>query len=272
MKLTEKEIGFIVDETLQKLNIKKAPFFERRTMDSIPLNEALIRSVPIDKVVKHFISSYNFAYWYNYKPSENPGIIATSTLNNDCEVIFLYVDDEKRMDYCEKIMAKLGWIKSSNDLDLEDYHNLVGSQFERKKDIEATERVLQSRYIYHYCSSNPDILNKIMKKGLCPKMKSWDVFGGNKNNTIKDIRKPENDYLDYSRVYFFFKKPNEGFNADDYFVYKQQNAIDKSYGYTLLRIDTKKLLPNTFFFYDPRQKDAVFTQSNIPPSAIEIVK
>ena len=139
----------------------------------------------------------------------------------------------------------------------------------KKKDTEATERVMQSRYIYHYCSNNPDIVTSIKEKGLCPTMKSWSSFGNKTKKEIENIRKPSNEHLDYSRVYFFLSKPNSNINPEKYF--KNKNT-DNDFGYTLLKIDTKKLLPNTYFYWDPRQENAVYTQSNIPPSAIEFLE
>ena len=40
--------------------------------------------------------------------------------------------------------------------------------------------------------------------------------------------------------------------------------------YTLLQIDTSKLLPNTKFSFDPIGEGGVYTLDNIPPKAINI--
>lgn len=271
IKLTEAELRGVVMESVKRVLHQIGSFpadslHEVRTMDSLVLDEAVLRPIPIDSAIRHLISSYKFAEYDRYNPRKNVGIVVRDMLENNAEVILLYVKNKKVQQQCEGIMAKMGWIASSNDLDLEDFPNLIGTQYERKKDIEATERVLQTRYIYHFCNNEKRVFDSIKRNGLCPSMKSWKQFGNKSKTDIENIRKPSNEHLDFSRIYFFINEPKVKFNAAEYF--KSKNQETPSNGYYLLKIDTRSLPQGIHFYYDPRQHDSVFTQSNIPPQAI----
>ena len=271
IKLIENQLMGIVMESVKRVlhhvgHIPANHLHEVGRMGGLCIDEAVMRPIPIDSAIRHLIASYKFAVYDYYDPQRNVGIVIRDMLDNNAEVILLYVKDEKAQKQCDEIMAKTGWIASSNDLDLVDYPDLIGTQYERKKDIEATERVMQTRYIYHYCPNNKEILKSIRAKGLCPTMKSWELFGNKSKQDIENIRKPSNEHLDYSRVYFFIARPKSDFNAADYFRNKNQQIQPNDY--YLLKIDTRLLPQGIHFYYDPRQEGSVFTQSNVPPQAI----
>jgi len=163
---------------------------------------------------------------------------------------------------------------------------MTGLQFEKKsaepkpkrqrtskKDIDEniTAYVLKQAYIYHLCPNN--VLYKIVDNpqkgtkgiGLCPKMGSWKSFREISKKEREELLKPVNAHKEFGRIYFFFEdNTNESY-------FKQKVLNGKNNGYTLLRVDTSKLLPNTSFYKGPRQDGAVFTMCNIPKEAIEIV-
>ena len=234
IKLTESEFRGVVMESVKRVlhhvgYLAPNHLHEVGRMGSLSIDEAVLRPIPIDSAIRHLIASYKFAEYDNYSPQRNVGIVVRDMLDNNAEVILLYVKDGKTQKQCDEIMAKMGWIASSNDLDLVDYPDLIRTQFERKKDIEATERVMQTRYIYHYCPNNKEALNSIRVKGLCPTMKSWERFGNKSRQDIESIRKPSNEHLDYSRVYFFITHPKSDFNAADYFKNKNQQMQPNGY-------------------------------------------
>ena len=83
-------------------------------------------------------------------------------------------------------------------------------------------------------------------------------------HTFRDRLGQHYGWMTIDRVYAFLNRPNDDFLKNNTFNTKDIFTST----YTLLQIDTSKLLPNTKFSFDPRSEDAVYTMSNIPPTAI----
>ena len=134
MELSKDDIVYIVEEAVKRtLSHRYIPIIEKRVIGDVCLDEALIRSVPLKKVYKHFLSKYNFGEFYNFNPLKHAGIIFSDVLNNGTDVIIIYVDSGNKAKFCEEIMAKMGWIMSSNDIDIQEFPHLTGYQFEKKE-------------------------------------------------------------------------------------------------------------------------------------------
>ena len=90
----------------------------------------------------------------------------------------------------------------------------------------------------------------------------------NDEHTFRDGLGQHYGWMTVDRVYVFMDKPSKVFLEHN--TFQQKNIVTSTY--TLLQIDTNKLLPNTKFSYDPRSTGAAYTMGNIPPCAISVVK
>lgn len=155
-----------------------------------------------------------------------------------------------------------GWFLSCKvDTNLEGHE---AWQYEKKIDNDATHEVMEHQFIYHLCPTTR--LKKILSVGLVPKRTTWEAFMLDDEHTYTDRLGQHYGWMTIDRVYAFLNKPNGDF-------LKQNNFKEKSIftdTYTLLKIDTTKLISETKFSFDPRNDGAVYTMGNIPPYAISI--
>lgn len=111
--------------------------FQVGQIGMINLDESVLRPIPTEYVIQHLIASYRFAEYEKYLSDRNVGIVGRETLSSGLEVVVLFVKNKHSLDEMEKVMAKMGWIRSSEINNLEGYPELVGAQFEKKKDFDA---------------------------------------------------------------------------------------------------------------------------------------
>lgn len=87
-------------------------------------------------------------------------------------------------------------------------------------------------------------------------------------HTFSDKHNQHYGWKTVDRVYAFLDKPLDDFIENN--KLSDKDVITSTY--TLLQIDSSKLLQNTKIMYDPRYENAIFTMSNIPPSAVSVLK
>lgn len=113
IKLIENQLMGIVMESVKRVlhhvgHIPANHLHEVGRMGGLCIDEAVMRPIPIDSAIRHLIASYKFAVYDYYDPQRNVGIVIRDMLDNNAEVILLYVKDEKAQKQCDEIMAKTG--------------------------------------------------------------------------------------------------------------------------------------------------------------------
>lgn len=232
------------------------------------VKEGLITSYPIKNVVFALKSLFNLydggdvsernkilyflskgQHYKNY----NGVIFLNKYSQNDTKRIEIRFskDDFNQNDF-DKYLLKYGWfcgvLRQSPD-----YDNIVKLIYEKKFDVDITEEVMKSRYLYHIC---PNIyLNKINKIGLKPKYSSW------------------NSYSNPERIYFFRRKlsHNEFIMWVNNFEQEKNLEHTLNEGWSLLRVDLTTLINKPKFYLDPRMEDGIYTMDNISPESITII-
>ena len=120
------------------------------------------------------------------------------------------------------------------------------------------------KYLYHTTPTRN--LKHILKNGLIPKSNN-SIF--QYNDRIFLI--PSNDEIPSNDLISFFKtiRSNKNF-------YAKVNADEKPFviddDYSIIRIKTDNLQKDIKFFNDPFKKDSVYTEDNISPNIIEVVR
>lgn len=264
--MNEKRIKEIVKENIYSfLYLKNG----ENVLPEQTINEALIHSYDAGFVLRHLREKFSLASgiieYFNF-PEDYVGWIEKRKGKNDSDVILLALE-KQHSNYLKVITLSMekscGWFLSTK-INLM-YENFEAWQFEKKFDNEVTQEVLTLKKIYHLFPSSR--LQKVIHVGLLPKKTTWIPFMLDDEHSFEDENGIHYGWKTIDRVYFFKEKPSEEFLTNNNFSSK--NIFTSTY--KLLAIDTKKLLPNTKFYSDPRSKDAVYSLDNIPPSAIEIL-
>jgi hypothetical protein len=262
VRLTENEfiniIKACVKKALEENNFPKLSLSPiQEDMVRRPLDEGLIVSYPIDKVVRHmmmFFKLSNDLNEYVSNPYNKYGVIVPLKTRNSSDVILLAVRKNTGSVY-EQIVSTMenlcGWQLSCivNDTPISKAYPLwfIEShyvlQFEKRFDNDVSDEVFSRKYIYHVCPSSR--LEKIRHIGLTPRNSTW------------------NDFKHNGRIYFYLEKSNLSEVANEFSV-KNVNTN----GFVLLSINLDFINKDIRFFSDPRQPFGVFTMSNIHPKAI----
>ncbi len=164
------------------------------------------------------------------------------------------------VDFFDSVVKTCGWFLSCQlETGLQGHE---AWQFEKKIDNDATSELMSHQFIFHLCPTSR--LQKILNVGLTPPKTTLKAFMLVNEHTFRDRLGQHYGLMTIDRVYEFLNQPNDDFLKNNTFNTK----VIFTSTYTLLQIDTSKLLPNTNFSFDPRSEDAVYTMSNIPPTII----
>ena len=268
IRLTESELHSVIKECIDKVLL-----WNTNNENAIPMqmvDEALIHSYEASFVIRHLCSSFHLAKGYR-QYSRNPnnyyGYVEKRKNENNCDVILLSLPTANNTILKEITLSmekSCGWFLSCEvDTSLEGHE---AWQYEKKIDNDATYEVMSRQFIYHLCPTSR--LQKILSVGLLPKKTTWKAFMLDDEHTYRDRLEQHYGWMTIDRVYMFLNEPSNNFLENNTFNTKDVFTDT----FTLLKIDTTKLIPNTKFSFDPRSEDAVYTMGNIPPSAISIAK
>lgn len=234
------------------------------------VDEAIIHSYDTSFVIRHLMQRFSLAHGirnYIFQKDRCFGWVEKRKENNDCDVIVVVLPTKHSKTLKEitlSVEKSCGWFLSSKiDINMDGFEAWI---FEKKFDNEITQDVIDLGVIYHIFPSSR--LAKALHVGLLPKKTTWLPFMLDSEHTFADDKGGHFGWKTIDRVYFFTEKPSDEFLKNNTFSSKEV-LTDK---YTLLAIDTEKLLPNTRFYSDPRSENAVYTLNNIPPSAITVVE
>ena len=268
IRLTESELHSVIEESVNRVLLWNSN--NENTIQPQMVDEALIHSYEASFVLRHLCSSFNLAKGYrNYSrnPNNYYGYVEKRKSENNCAVILLSLraDNIALLKEITLSMEKAcGWFLScQTDTNLQGHE---AWQFKKKIDSDATTDVMSRQFIFHLCPTSK--LQKILNVGLLPKKTTWKAFMLDNEHTFRDRLGQHYGWMTIDRVYALLDKVSDDFLKNNSFNTKDIFTST----YTLLQIDTSKLLPNTKFSYDPRSEGAVYTMSNIPPTAISITK
>ena len=171
-------------------------------------------------------------------------------INSEIVILEVLLPEGNYSERVEKFMNACGWYRAY----FEPYGKKKGydlSIFEKRLQFTEGVGVETDSTLYHLVPTLR--VGKIMKMGLCPK-------SGCKLGIHPD------------RIYLFKDELSE---REIHYWIAQLSATEKDKrtirdGYTLLKINTEGL--NIKFYGDPNLDGAVYTNENIPPQNIEIVK
>ena len=264
IRLTESELHSIIEDSVNRILLWNGN--NEYTIQPQMIDEALIYSYDANVVIRHLCSTFRLAKGYReYSRNMNKfyGYVEKRKNENNCAVILLSLTTANNALLKEITLSMeraCGWFLSCQiDTNLQGHE---AWQYEKKKDNDATTEVLSQQFIYHLCPTSR--LQKILNVGLLPKKTTWEAYMLDDEHTFRDRLGQHYGWMTIDRVYAFLKKPNENFLKNNTFSTKDIFTDT----YTLLQIDTRKLLANTKFSFDPRSEGAVYTMSNIPPTAI----
>ena len=234
------------------------------------VDEALIYSYDASIVIRHLCNTFWLAKGdieYLRCISEYNGCVEKKNDKNKCDVIVLSLpisSDDLLKEITLSMEKACGWLLAcKTDTNLQGHE---AWQYEKKKDNDATDEVFAKDFIFHLCPTSH--LEKILHVGLISKKTTWECYISDDAHTVCDEIGQHYGWMTADRVHAFFDKPDDNFLQ--YNNLNEKNMLTDTY--TLLGIDTKRLLANTKFSYDPRSERAVYTMGNIPPSAITVVK
>lgn len=268
IRLTEGELKEVVTQCVNKVllwNENNEDYIHRQMVD-----ETLIYSYEANMVIRHLCNTFYLAKGlreYNRNPNNYQGYVEKRKNKNNCSVILLSLPTNNIALLREITLSMekaCGWFLACQIQSVVQGHEAW--QYEKKKDNDATADVVSRQFVYHLCPTSR--LQKILHVGLLPKKTTWSAFMLNDEHTFRDRLGQHYGWMTVDRVYVFMDKPSKVFLGHN--TFQQKNIVTSTY--TLLQIDTNKLLPNTKFSYDPRSTGAAYTMNNIPPSAISVVK
>ena len=234
------------------------------------VEEALIYSYDARLVHRKICEQFHLALKprdFLRKQSEYLGFSVIRKSKNNCSVILLALPKDNAhilKNITLKMEKAYGWFLACS-LDTK-YDDIECWQFEKKKENDATFELTTHHHLYHMCPTSR--LQKILHVGLLPKKTTWEPYMLDDEHTFVDEHNQHYGWKTVDRVYAFLSKPSDEFIKDNDF--KEKNIFTDTY--TLLEIDTTKLLSDTKIMYDPRHENAIYTMANIPPAAISVYK
>ena len=254
--LKEKTKNNDIQNFLNSLNEKefKQIWIDYRSLDNSPsydnplsiemvsskLNEGLIKSYPIDKVI-----SYVKAYF-----QLDDKQIKKLERSNGVEEIIIYVPDiGDNIELIKKAMTLCGYHLGHTISSKKSDKELIRLQFEPSFQENYSEELRkEEKFLYHLTPSYN--VRSIQKIGLTPKHK--------------------NELFKYpSRIYLLRGSLTD---AEIKGIGQQLNKHNSSKGndgkYTLIVLDLEKIPFDVNFYLDPNFVDGCYTTQNIPPNAI----
>ena len=268
IRLTEQELKDIVLESVDE--VLRCRSWCGETLPLQMVDEALLYSYDTSVVLRHLCGTFDLANGYreySRNPSSFNGFVSKRKNKNNCSVILLALPIDS-LQLLKEITLSMerscGWfLATKGEIEIQGFESW---QFEKKKDDDATHEVLDKPFIFHLCPTSR--LQKILHVGLLPKKTTWESYMLDDAHTFSDRHGQHYGWKTVDRVYAFLDKPDASFIRNN--AFKEKNILTDSY--TLLQIDTTKLLQDTKFSFDPRSEGSVFTLSNIPPLSLSVVK
>ena len=263
--ISEEDINTIVEKRINDFLFARC--LENADNEQM-VEEALIYSYDVNFVHRKICELFNLALnprVFLRNQSEYLGFSVIRKSKNKCSVILLALPKDNTYilkNITLKMEKAYGWflacrIDSPKD-DIECW------QFEKKKENDATFELKQHNHLYHMCPTSR--LQKILHVGLLPKKTTWEPYMLDDEHTFVDEHNQHYGWKTVDRVYAFLSKPSDEFIKDNDF--KEKRIFTDTY--TLLEIDTIKLLSGTKIMYDPRHENAIYTMANIPSAAISV--
>ncbi len=219
------------------------------------LNEGLIKTEPIEKLVKHAKEYCNFASSADeYNRGNYQGVIRVVDGSNGTKAIKTIF---RKSEYNEKLIDTMfntyGYFKSNvENLD----NNYIAIEYEAKFEEILNKQLESKGYIYHLTTEKK--LNNILRNGI-------------------KTHKGNNTFNYPHRSYFFTNLMTDEFFKMFYnekIEYNNNIECGKFYkvSLVLLKIDLKGLLGKTKFYVDPNMDNGVYTEDYIPPQNITVQK
>lgn len=216
------------------------------------VNEGLISTYPSDRVRNVIFKKFGLM-------DEQVEIYKISTSDGDVDLITIIIPKNSTKDYIGEItheMKTCGYFQSQK---MQPYcgGNVYGVLvFEPKYSKDISAKIRKSCHYLYHCTDAVNI-NKILKKGLVPRSNnSLFVFPDR-------IYAFKGDTLSQEQIEIMYRIQMK--HNDD--ILGKKNPIENM-EYYLLTIDISKMPQDVKLYSDPLSKDAVFTNDNIPPSAI----
>lgn len=216
------------------------------------VNEGLIMAYHSERVRNVILRKFGLM-------DEQVEIRKISTNDGNVDLITIIIPKNSTKDYIGDItheMETCGYFQSQK---MQPYcgGNVYGVLvFEPKYSNNISTKIRESCHYLYHCTDSVNI-NKILKKGLVPRS----------NNTLfmfpDRIYAFKGDTLTQEQIEIMCRIQMK--HNDD--VLWKKNPIEKL-EYYLLTIDISKIPQNVKLYSDPLSNDAVFTNDNIPPSAI----
>lgn len=218
------------------------------------LSEGLIKSYPIDQVVRSISNIFNLK---KINETDEPNLVdklkgkekhgyageikSEADKNTDFTKIKIVLNDPDLIDEINIYMKKYGWACT------EKYDGEF--VYERKFDVFVIAKRLMlagCNFIYHVTPSK--LKDKILKQGIVPKNKGDNGFTDN-----------------FERNYFFVYEPDDD-RLNDFCYYKNSESV------CLFEVDLSKINPTTKLYFDPRTDKALYCLEPIPTAAISLLK
>lgn len=218
------------------------------------VNEGLIRTYPIDKLIKHASQYCSFATsfeMHNSNAAKYQGVVF-KTISNGVECINVFMHNGKYNEtLTDNMFNTYGYFKS-NVIKMDE--NFIKIKYEPKFSETLRKQLTERQFIYHLTARQK--LENIFSIGLCPKQ-------GKENFSYPD------------RVFFFVNNEPDTL-LKDFINEKVENNSQYENGhfyvvdFVLLKINLEKCKTDIEFYLDPNMIDGVYTYGNIPSDAISI--
>lgn len=216
------------------------------------INEGLISTYPSERVRNVILRKFGLM-------DEQVEIRRISANEGDVDLITIIIPKNSTKDYIGDItheMETCGYFRSQ---EMQPYcgGNVYGVLvFEPKYSNNISTKIRESCHYLYHCTDSVNI-NKILKKGLIPRSNNALFMFPDRIYAFKG------DVLTQEQIEIMYQiqmKHNEDISGT-------KNPIEKL-EYYLLTIDINKIPQDVKLYSDPLSKGAVFTNDNIPPSAI----
>lgn len=217
------------------------------------LNEGLIQTYSINKLVKHARQYCNFASSVEeYNSGDYQGVIKIVNASNGTQAISVVFQKSK---YNENLIDNMfnayGYFKSNvEELD----ENFICIEYECKFDKIFKQQLLNKKYIYHLTTEKK--AERILINGL--KVHTNDEMFSYPERTYFFINNMPDDFLKE-----FFNEKIEGNNN-----YKNQTFYKVNL--VLLKINVEPIIDKVKFYNDPNMDNGIYTEDYIPPQIITI--
>jgi len=221
----------------------------------ISLNEGLIKTEPIEKLVRHAKEYCGFASSVSeYNKGGYQGVIGVVNGDNDTRCVkVVFPKSTYNETLIDNMFNTYGYFKSdTTELD----KDFMSAEYESKYDEVFKEQLLKQKYLYHLTTEKK--WEKIKERGIIV------------HNGKEGFNYPERSY------FFVGLRPDEFlkqfFNEKVENNSKYEGGKFYSVSLALLKIDVTPIINKVKFYYDPNMDGGVYTEDYIPPQIIEIEK